>query len=226
MESCQSILTSWVWGCTEADQTGEGACGLLSTARIANIGHVHRMDHLLHGCGSPGKHMAPGCTMARKQAGRGSVILRAMFCYVLLRNPTICKDATLRRPTSQSTVVHPVHPFMETISPDGCSLFQQQNIYGSGKVWRAQVRDINLWETLERHLSANRTWNWRIDARHHSTPSGPMPPQASGVLAAEVGPTKYSSCVHIVMPGWCIYQKIVPDFFSASVPLYHQFFGW
>ena len=29
----------------------------------------------------PGEHMAPGCTMGRRQAGRGSVMLWAMFCW-------------------------------------------------------------------------------------------------------------------------------------------------
>ena len=42
----------------------------------------------------PGEHMAPGCTMERRQAGRGSVMLFAMFYWVIL-GPAIHVDATL-----------------------------------------------------------------------------------------------------------------------------------
>lgn len=48
-------------------------------------------------------------------------------CSAKKLGPTIQVDATLRRPTSQCTIVDLVHLFMETTSPDGWSLFQQDN---------------------------------------------------------------------------------------------------
>ena len=74
----------------------------------------------------PGEHMAPGCTMGRRQAGGGSVMLWAMFCWETL-GPAIHVDVTLTRTTYLSIVADHVHPFMETVFPDGCGLFQQDN---------------------------------------------------------------------------------------------------
>ncbi|KAK3554377.1 hypothetical protein QTP70_023086, partial [Hemibagrus guttatus] len=46
----------------------------------------------------PGENMAPGCTMGRKQAGEGSVMLWTMFCWETL-GPAIHVDVTLTRTT-------------------------------------------------------------------------------------------------------------------------------
>ncbi|KAK3547699.1 hypothetical protein QTP86_027744, partial [Hemibagrus guttatus] len=70
--------------------------------------------------------MAPGCTMGRRQAGGGSVMLWAMFCWETL-GPAIHVDVTLTRITFLSIVADHVHSFMETIFPVGCGLFQQDN---------------------------------------------------------------------------------------------------
>ncbi|KAK3544698.1 hypothetical protein QTP86_026097, partial [Hemibagrus guttatus] len=70
--------------------------------------------------------MAPGCTMGRRQAGGGSVMLWAMFCWETL-GPAIYVDVTLTRTTYLSIVADHVHSFMETAFPDGCGLFQQDN---------------------------------------------------------------------------------------------------
>jgi len=51
----------------------------------------------------PGEHMAPGCTMGRRQAGGGSVMLWAMFCWETL-GPAIHVDVTLTRTTYLSIV--------------------------------------------------------------------------------------------------------------------------
>ena len=72
----------------------------------------------------PGEHMAPGCTMGRRQAGGGSVMLWAMFCWETLGR-TINVDVTLTRTTYPSIVADHVHPFMETVLSDGFGLFQQ-----------------------------------------------------------------------------------------------------
>ncbi|KAK3539724.1 hypothetical protein QTP70_012747 [Hemibagrus guttatus] len=70
--------------------------------------------------------MAPGCTMGRRRAGGGSVMLWAMFCWETL-GPAIHVDVTLTRTTYLSIVTDHVHLFMEAVFPDGCGLFQQDN---------------------------------------------------------------------------------------------------
>ncbi|KAK3535736.1 hypothetical protein QTP70_020983 [Hemibagrus guttatus] len=77
-------------------------------------------------CCLPGEYIAPGCTMGKRQAGRGSVILWAMFCWETL-GPAIHVVVTLRCTTYLSTVSDHVHPFMETVFPDGCVVFQEDN---------------------------------------------------------------------------------------------------
>ena len=71
-------------------------------------------------------YMAPGCTMGRSQAGGGSVMLWAMFCWETL-GPAIHVDVTLTRTTYLSIVADHVHSFIETVFPGGCGLFQQDN---------------------------------------------------------------------------------------------------
>ncbi|ROL49569.1 hypothetical protein DPX16_15895 [Anabarilius grahami] len=57
---------------------------------------LHHMDGRVHVRRLPGKHMAPGCTMGRRQAGGGSVMLWAMFCWETL-GPATHVDVTLTR---------------------------------------------------------------------------------------------------------------------------------
>ncbi|KAK3526241.1 hypothetical protein QTP70_020394 [Hemibagrus guttatus] len=73
-----------------------------------------------------GEHMAPGCTMGRRQAVKGIVMFWAMFCWETL-GPAIHVDVTLTCITYQSIAAYHVHPLMETVFPDGCDLFQQDN---------------------------------------------------------------------------------------------------
>ncbi|KAK3544669.1 hypothetical protein QTP86_026149, partial [Hemibagrus guttatus] len=75
----------------------------------------------------PGQHMGPGCTMGRRQASGGSVVLCATFCWENL-GPAIHVDVTLTRTTYLSNVADYVHPFKEMVFPDGCGLFQQDNV--------------------------------------------------------------------------------------------------
>ncbi len=72
----------------------------------------------------PGEEMAPGCTMGRRQAGRGSVMLWAMFCWETM-GPGIHVTSTCT--TYLNTVADQVLPFMARIFPDGSGLFQQNN---------------------------------------------------------------------------------------------------
>jgi len=82
----------------------------------------------------PGEHTAPGCTMGRRQAGGGSVMLWAMFFWETL-GTAIHVDVTLTRTTYLSIVVDRVHPFMETVFPGGCGLFQQDNAPATKQKW-------------------------------------------------------------------------------------------
>ncbi|ROL55318.1 Transposable element Tc1 transposase [Anabarilius grahami] len=52
---------------------------------------LHHVDGRVHVCRLPGEHMAPGCTMGRRQAGGGSVMLWPMFCWETL-GPAIHVD--------------------------------------------------------------------------------------------------------------------------------------
>ncbi|KAK3515693.1 hypothetical protein QTP70_028532 [Hemibagrus guttatus] len=70
--------------------------------------------------------MAARCTMGRRQAGRGSIMFWAMFCWETFSS-AIHVDVTLTCTTYLSTAADHVHPFMETVFPDGCGLFQQDN---------------------------------------------------------------------------------------------------
>ncbi|KAK3562667.1 hypothetical protein QTP86_004084 [Hemibagrus guttatus] len=62
---------------------------------------LHHMDGRVHVHRLLGEHMAPGCTMRRRQAGGGSVMLWAMFCWETL-GPAIHVDVTLTRTTYPS----------------------------------------------------------------------------------------------------------------------------
>lgn len=66
------------------------------------------------------KAVAPGCTMGRMQADRGSVMLWAMFCWEFL-GLDISVDVTLTHTTN--IVAGQVNPFMVTVFPDGAGLF-------------------------------------------------------------------------------------------------------
>ncbi|KAK3523811.1 hypothetical protein QTP70_010172 [Hemibagrus guttatus] len=87
---------------------------------------LHHVDGRVRVCLLPGEHMAPGCTMGRRRAGGGSVLLWSMFCWETL-GPAVHVDVTVTRSTYLSIAADHVHSFMETLFPDGCGLFQQDN---------------------------------------------------------------------------------------------------
>ena len=158
------ITVCYLWSCTATDQSG-CPCWPLPTAESTNNGHVSirtgirsngrrcpgrmnyasftSLDRVCVRC-LPGEHMVPGCTIGRRQASRGSVILWAMFCWETLCS-AIHVDVTLTCTTYLNIVADHGQPFMETVCPDGCGLFQQDKVvpqseHGSGMVWGAQQR--------------------------------------------------------------------------------------
>lgn len=44
------------------------------------------------------------------------------------KDPVVHVDVTLTNITDLSIVAEHVHPFIETVFPDGCGLFQQDNV--------------------------------------------------------------------------------------------------
>lgn len=64
--------------------------------------------------------------MGIRQAGEGSVMVWAMF-YMQTLGPVFHEDVTLTRTTYLSIVTDHTHPIMETVLPDGCCHFQQDN---------------------------------------------------------------------------------------------------
>ena len=70
----------------------------------------------------PGKEMAAGCTMGRRQAGRDSV----MFCWETL-SPGLHVAVAWTRATYLNIVADHIHPLTATVFP-GSGLFQQDRV--------------------------------------------------------------------------------------------------
>ena len=87
---------------------------------------LDHMDGRVRVCHLPGEVMAPGCAVGRRQAGGGSVMPWAMFCWETL-GLSIHVDVNLTRVTKLNIVADQVHPFMAMVFPDGSGLFQQDN---------------------------------------------------------------------------------------------------
>ncbi|MCI4388645.1 hypothetical protein PGIGA_G00088540 [Pangasianodon gigas] len=87
---------------------------------------LHHMESRVRVHHLPGEEMAPACTMGRMQAGGGSVMLWAMFCWETL-GPGIHVDSILTHTTYLNIVADQVHPFMAMLFPNGSDLFQQDN---------------------------------------------------------------------------------------------------
>ena len=68
---------------------------------------LHHVDGRVRVRLLPGEEMAPGCTMGRRQAGGGSVMLWTMFCWDTL-GPGIHVDVTLTRTTYLNIVAEQV----------------------------------------------------------------------------------------------------------------------
>ena len=126
---------------------------------------LHHMDGRVHVHHLAGENMAPGCTMGRRQASGGRVMLWAMFCWETL-GPAIHVDATLTDNTYQSFGADHVHSFMETVFPDGCGLFQQSKNWQEWfeehnkefevMTWPPNSPDLNplehLWDVLDKQV--------------------------------------------------------------------------
>ncbi len=87
---------------------------------------LHHVDGRVRVRHLTGEHMAPGCTMGRRQAGGGSVMLWAMLSWETLGH-AFHVDVTLTHTTYLSIVEDHLNPFMETDFPGGCGPFQQDN---------------------------------------------------------------------------------------------------
>ncbi|MCI4377385.1 hypothetical protein PGIGA_G00202980 [Pangasianodon gigas] len=92
--------------------------------------------------------MAPGCSTGRRQAGGGSVMPWAMFCWETL-GPGIYVSATLTRTTYLNIVADQVHPFMATVFPNGSGLLQQDNVpCHTAKLFRNSLRNMTEFKVL------------------------------------------------------------------------------
>uniref|UniRef100_A0AAY5KPB9 Tc1-like transposase DDE domain-containing protein n=1 Tax=Esox lucius TaxID=8010 RepID=A0AAY5KPB9_ESOLU len=87
---------------------------------------LHHVDGRVRVRRLPGEVMAPECTEEREQAGGGSVMLWATFCWETL-GPGIHVDVNLTDAAYLNIVADQLHPFMAMVFPDGSGLFQQDN---------------------------------------------------------------------------------------------------
>ena len=137
----------------------------------------HHVDGLVCVRRLPGEPLTPGCTTCttRRQAGRGTVMLWAMLCCKSLA-PAIHVDVTLTRTTYLSIVADHVHPFMETVFPDGCGLIRQDNAPGH----KAEM----VQEWFEEHNNGLQVFTW--------------PPNSSRIQSkrASVGCARQTSPIH------------------------------
>ena len=99
-------------------------------------------------------------------------MLWPMFCWETL-GPAIYVDVTLTLTTYLSIVADHIHPFMKTVFPDGCGLFQQDNALChkakivheqfeehnnkfEGLTWPPNSPDLNpivhLWDVLDKQV--------------------------------------------------------------------------
>ena len=102
-------------------------------------------------CHLPGEHMAPGCTMERRQAGGSSVMLWAIFCWETL-DPAIHVDVTFSGATYVSIVADHLWPFMEMVFPDGSGIYQQNN----SPCYKAKM----IQELFEEHINEFKVLTW------------------------------------------------------------------
>ncbi|KAK3528676.1 hypothetical protein QTP70_007720 [Hemibagrus guttatus] len=128
--SVQKPASLMVWGCMSV--CGMGSLhiwkGTINAERVypALMPNDARDDAWAQAPRDPRIDRIRGCTMGRRRAGGGSVLLWKMFCWETL-GPAVHVDVTVTRSTYLSIVADHVHSFMETLFPDGCGLFQQDN---------------------------------------------------------------------------------------------------
>ncbi|KAK3566489.1 hypothetical protein QTP86_034054 [Hemibagrus guttatus] len=127
------------------------------------------------------------------------VMLWAMFCWETL-GPAIHVDVTLTHTTCLSIVADHVHPSMETVFPDGCGLFQQDNApchkakmvqewfdeHNKFKVLTWPPNSPELQSSICGMCWTNKSEPWRPGLKGVES----MPRWVRAVLAAKKGPTK------------------------------------
>ena len=163
VESCQNtqcIEACCIRGYIAAEQSG-CPCWALSTAKSANNGHMiirtgprsngrwwpGMMNNVffyitwMAGRCLPGEHMAPECTMGRRQAGGGSVMLWAMLCWETL-GPAIHMDVSLKLTTHLYTLSWKRNSLMAVTSFSRimCRATKQKLL----QVWGAQQWDWDV----------------------------------------------------------------------------------
>ncbi|KAF3701839.1 hypothetical protein EXN66_Car017527 [Channa argus] len=137
--------------------------------------------------------MAPGCIMGRKQPGRSSAMLLATFCSETL-DPVFHVDVALTWITYLKIFADQVDVFMETVFPDGSSLFQQDHAPGHTAKWFKEHKQSteHLVDVMEKTspihgLQGSATNSW-VTLRGLLES---IAQSVSAVLVAEMGPILY-----------------------------------
>lgn len=87
---------------------------------------VHHLDGRVRIRRFPNEPLAPGCTVGRRQAGGGGIMVWAMFSWGTL-GPIIPIEQSLTSVRYLNMVADQVHPFMATVFPAGDGVYQQDN---------------------------------------------------------------------------------------------------
>ncbi|KAF7659717.1 hypothetical protein LDENG_00294150 [Lucifuga dentata] len=159
--------------------------------------------------------------MGIRQAGGGSVMIWAMFCWETLC-PGIHVDVTLTRTTYLNIAAEQAHPFMAVVFPDGSGLFQQDNTpCHTAEIvqewfeehdtefkmltWLPNSPDLSLRDVLEKQVRSMQApphnlqdlkdlllTSWcQIPQDTFRSLVESMPRQVRAILAARGGPTQY-----------------------------------
>ncbi|KAK3534421.1 hypothetical protein QTP86_015225, partial [Hemibagrus guttatus] len=125
--------------CTRVSFLESGGAGvdlglewLLGNEAMSQLGVSGTPGYALEARRGSERQRALGISRARlidalwQECKPAEVMLWAMFCWETL-GPAIHVDVTVTHSTYLNIVTDHVHPFMETLFPDGCGLFQQDN---------------------------------------------------------------------------------------------------
>ncbi|KAK3511175.1 hypothetical protein QTP70_032220, partial [Hemibagrus guttatus] len=153
--------------------------------------------------------MAPGCTMGRRQASRGSVMLWAVFCWETLGPAIIHVDVTLTCTTYLSIAADHVHPFMEmfevfTWPPNSPDLSPITHL------WDVLDKQVHSMEAPPRNLQDLKGSAANIlvpdNTAYLQGSSGVHALMDQGCFGSKRGPTQYQAGGHNVMAYRCIFQ--------------------
>ena len=132
--------------------------------------------------------------MGRKQAGGGRVMLWPMFCRETL-GLAIHVDVTLIRITYPGIVADHVHPFMETVFPDGSGIFQQD---------KASCHKANiLQEWFEEHNRKFRVLTWPPNSPDLNPIEHLWDVLDKQVRSMEASPRNFQDLKDLLLTSWC-----------------------